>query len=404
MAVFGPYIAGALTGQLVVLLCGTAAVIIGLPLATRSQLPLLPVIGLWFAILVITVIASAWRPIDPNFYGTLSAVHSLWWLVMPQLVMIMSWYWTRYVPSARVMLALARVIAIAMSANSVLAIAQLSTGQVNLGGVLSSFWSTISAGQQSVAQMAAENGRYTGIFDEPAEAGAAYGIALLCIIYLVRRGARWQVADAGAVLVVAGGILCVSKVFLFAALPIAAWVAVTSSGTRLRIFAGAGAGALALLAADAAGLLPAWSTGSASLQTFLHPNGSFTTVYTAGRYGSGGSLESVAADVLRAAPWTGFGARGLYTAYDSQWLEILVLSGIFGVICLAASLIMLGWRWLRMRRTADPADSMLAGSVLVLAILASSGFPSLTSDRAGILIWLILGVYLNGRGGEPLPA
>jgi hypothetical protein len=400
IATFGPYAAGVLTGQLALVLGGMFIILTGWSLAVRSRFPLLPVIGLWLAICAITMVAGAWRSADPGFYGTLPALHSLWWLVMPQLVVAITWYWTRYARPELLLLAVARVIAIAMTVNSVLAVVQLSMSTVNLGGALSNFWSSASGGVQSVAQLAAENGRYSGIFNQPAEAGTAYGVALLCIIYLVRRGARWQVADAAALLVVAGGVLSISKVFLFIALPVAAWVVISSSGIRLRMLTGAAIGVAALIVAGFFGLLPAWGGGRSGLQFFLHPTGSFASVYTADRYGQGGTLGAVTADVLHTSPWAGFGASGLNTPYDSLWLEILVISGILGVACMCAILAVLGWCWLQARKLAAPAESMLAGSVLTLAVMSSAGFPSLTADRAGILIWLILGIFLNGCESE----
>ncbi len=403
-AVFGPYVSGVMTGQAVLVIWGAFILLTGWPLIIRDKLPMLPVIGLWATICAISVIADTWRAKDPAFYGTQPAVHALWWLVMPQLVMIICWYWTLFVSAERLARAISRVIAIGMAANAVLAIMQLSTSNAKLGGVMLRFWSQRATvnGTVTVAGLAATNGRYTGIFDQPAEAGTAYGVALLCIIYLARRGERWLVPEVTGVLVVVGGILSISKIFLFVSLPIAALVIVRSPGVRLRILAGATIGGAALLLANAVGLLPTWRVGSSIILSFLHPNGSFVTLYTADRYGpGGGTLWPAIADVLHTTPWAGFGLRGLNTAYDSQWLEILVLSGLIGVILFCAVVAVLGLEWLKMRKVAGPAESALAGSVIMLAVASSAGFPSLTANRAGVLIWLILGVLLAERREVP---
>jgi hypothetical protein len=73
---------------------------------------------------------------------------------------------------------------------------------------------------------------------------------------------------------------------------------------------------------------------------------------------------------------------------------------MLGLALLCAILAMLAWRWVRLRRVIAPAESALAGSVLILAIASSLGFPSMTANRVGILIWLILGVLLAGREQE----
>ncbi len=400
-AAFGPFTAGVMTGQVMVLVWAIVILVTGWPLIITARPAPLPTLGLWTGICAVMLIATAWRPLDPAFYGSQSAVHSLWWLVMPLLVMIITWYWTLRAPPEQLILAIARIIPAAMTANAVLALAQLALSNVTLGGFLPPFWDTAS-GTVSVAELAVENGRYTGIFDQPAEAGLAYGLALLCVIYLVRRGMRWQLAGVCAALLVTGGTLSLSKAFLLGALPLAAWAIARSSGVRMRILAGGAMGAAAMLLAGSLGLLPSWAAGHNTLESLLHPTASLVSVYTGDRYGpGGGTLGPVAADVLHASPWAGFGASGLDVPYDSLWLEILVLSGIIGVILMCAALATLGWRWLRLRTVTAPAERSLAGSVLVLTVGTSLGFSTLTANRVGILAWLILGVLLTGRDYGP---
>jgi O-antigen ligase len=100
-------------------------------------------------------------------------------------------------------------------------------------------------------------------------------------------------------------------------------------------------------------------------------------------------------------PWAGFGVGGLATPYDSLWLQVLVLSGIMGLVLMCAALATLGWRWLRLRAVTAPAERSLAGSVLILTVITSFGFPTLTANRGGILAWLILGVMITGRDYGP---
>jgi hypothetical protein len=400
-AAFGPFAAGVTTGQVVMLASASIILVTGWPLIITARPTPLPTLGLWTGICAVMLISTAWRSLDPAFYGTQSAVHALGWLVMPLLVMIITWYWALRVPPERLILAIARVTAAAMTANAVLALAQLALSNVALGGFLPPFWHSAS-GTVTLAAQAGGIGRYTGIFDQPAEAGLSYGLALLCVIYLVRRGMRWQLAGVCAALLVTGGALSLSKAFLLGGLPLAVWVIARSSGVRMRILAGGATGAAAMVLAGSVGLLPSWVAGHNGLENLLHPTGSLAFVYTAGRYGpGGGTLGPVAADVLRASPWSGFGADGLAVAYDSEWLEILVLSGIMGAVLMCAALATLGWRWLRLRAVTAPAERSLAGSVLVLTVGTSLGFPTLTANRVGILVWLILGVLLTGRDYEP---
>jgi hypothetical protein len=402
-AAFGPFTAGVMTGQVVVLVFAGIILITGWPLIISARPTPLPTLGLWMGLCAVTLISTVWRPFDPAFYGSQSAVHALWWLVMPLLVMIITWYWALRTPPERLILAIARVTVAGMIVNAILALSQLASSNDTLGGFLPPFWGNGSGTiALPVAERAVENGRYTGIFDQPAEAGVAYGLALLCVIYLVRRGMGWQLAGVCATLLVTGGALSLSKAFLLGALPLTAWMIARSSGVRLRILAGGAMAAAAMLLAGSVGLLPSWAAGRENLKGLLNPTGPLGSVYTGNRYGAGGgTLGPAAADVLRASPWAGFGAGGLTVPYDSLWLEILVLSGIMGIVLMCAALATLGWRWLRLRAVTAPAERSLAGSVLVLAVGTSLGFPTLTANRVGILAWLILGVLLTGRDYEP---
>ena len=191
-----------------------------------------------------------------------------------------------------------------------------------------------------------------------------------------------------------GGVLTLSKVFLLAAIPIAV-LTVLRGSARIRVVLGTSATAAVLWAAGSAGMLPAWRLGGVALESLAHPGGSLAAQYSGGRYGSGGTFGSVASDVLHGAPLAGFGAGGLAKAYDSLWLEALVVSGVLGAALAVVMLVMLACRWLRLRNRLATAEWHLAGGVLALAAGASLGVPSLTANRAGELLWLTLGTLIT---------
>jgi hypothetical protein len=143
-------------------------------------------------------------------------------------------------------------------------------------------------------------------------------------------------------------------------------------------------------------VLPAWPAGTAAAKGLTSAS-SLTSQVSGLRYGSGGSLGPVIADVLHSAPWTGFGAGGLNTPYDSLWIEALVVAGILGAVLMAAVLGVLWLRWGRQRDVLSPAQRSLAGATLALAIGASLGIPSVTSDPAAAMLWLIMGVLITGQ-------
>jgi hypothetical protein len=282
-----------------------------------------------------------------------------------------------------------------MSANAVIALAQLKSGKAAAFGFLPRFWA--SAPQVgSVAARAAGNSRYTGIFDQPAEAGLAYGLALLCVIFLAHRGGPrpWLLILCAAA-VITGGVLSVSKVFLLGALPVAA-MTVLRGRARIKVILCAACATAGFWLIAGTGIFPAWPAGAGAIRRLASPS---AAGWTGLRYGAGSSLTPAVTDVLHASPWYGFGAGGLDLPYDSLWLEALTLAGMAGVILVAALLCVLGWQWLRAREALGRPEWLLAGASLVLAAGASLGIPSLTANRAGTLLWLILGLLVCPRPG-----
>ncbi len=397
LSAFGPYVTGsARTEQIAVFASAMFILITGWPRMIRAPLGPAPFLVGWSSLVAVMLISTVFRPFDPGFYGSQPVSHALSAMALPLALMVITWYWTLTADPVSLIRAVAPVAVAGMCVNAVVEIAQVSAGKAAVFGFLPRFWDAApSAG--SVAANAASNGRYTGIFNQPAEAGIAYGVALLALIWLARQRVWKPLAvTCAAVLLVTGGVLTLSKVFLLCALPVAV-LTVLRGIARIRVLVTAAAAVGALWLAEIAGMLPAWS-GAATLGYLTRPGTSLTAQYTAGRYGARGTLAPVTADVLRAAPLAGFGAGGLDgPAYDSLWQEVLVVSGVLGVILAAAVFVMLAWRLTALRTVLAREGWQLACGAAVLAAGASAGIPSLTANRAATLLWLVLGALVTAR-------
>jgi hypothetical protein len=410
LSAFGPYLAaGARAEQAAIIASGAVVLMAGWPKIVRARpVPVPTVLLLFTALCAVIVIGTVWRPADLAFYGPQPGSHGLAYFLLPAALILVTWFWTLTVPAARLIIVIAQTTVVAMTANAVLSIAQLASGNAAVLSVLPRFWDS-QAAPGSVASLAAENGRYTGIFNQPAEAGIAYGLALFCLIFLTQRGTRLRGGPAlcapvaGGALLITGGVLTVSKMFLFLALPLAAILVMRARRNRVRVVLAAAliAGAFWLL--GHAGMLPAWPTGSAELHGLLSPSGPLVSTYTANRYGQGGSLGPVASDVLRSSLWYGFGAGGLDVPYDSMWIEVLAVSGLIGLVLLLLILGALAHRWVRLRGSLGRPEWLLAGASLALAAGGSLGLPSLTANRASTLLWLILGVLVCAQHPRQRP-
>jgi hypothetical protein len=397
LSAFGPYVTGsARTEQIVVFVSFAAILTFGWPQVARARhFAPVPFLVLWGGLYAVMLIATVRRPLDPAFYGAQPISHALSALLLPLALVTVTWFWTLSADGADLIAAVAPVIVAAMIVNTAISLAQVATRNVAIVSFLPRFWDS-SGSTGSVAVVAAGNGRFTGIFDQPAEAGIAYGVALFCLIWLTRRRAvNPVVITVCAVMLITGGAVTLSKVFLLGGVPIAV-LTILRGRSRVRVAAwGALAGAGLWLAAGA-GILPAWS-GLTAIRGYAQPAGSLTAQYSAGRYGAGGSLGPVVSDVMRASPLSGFGAGALSVAYDSLWIEVLVVSGILGLIFAAATVALLAFRWVGLRPSLEPPEWHLAGGTLALAIGSSLGIPSLTANRAATLLWLVIGVLIAAR-------
>jgi hypothetical protein len=239
-------------------------------------------------------------------------------------------------------------------------------------------------------------GRFSGIFNQPAEAGVMYAIGLILAVNFFRHRPMWLLAT-GAVLTI-GGLLTASKIFLLVGLPIALWQVWRASTWRGRAWAG-----LVICAVVAFVQHQTSQDGDRSriggelLGVWLAPGDSgdsLVSLYSAGRFGENSTLADAAMIVLGESPWFGFGAKGIAIAYDSSWVEALVMAGLFGVAIHALILATLAWCWLRSRRSVAPTTARLGGGLLLIVAIGSLGLPTLTANRVATVVWLLICLLL----------
>lgn len=245
---------------------------------------------------------------------------------------------------------------------------------------------------ESVAYRAEQLGRFSGIFNQPAEAGLMYSVALLAAIYLYREKARMLAFTATALSI--GGVLTISKVFLFVGLPIGIWQAVRSSGGRQRRAAAFLAAAIAAWAGAKTGMIPEWTGGQYLIRLMPGSDQGAVDLYTAGRFGGESTLAVVVNAVMESSPIWGFGAGGLAAPYDNAWVEALVMDGIFGAVLLTAVMVVLAHAWWIARPQSSPGESRLTGGLVAVVIGAAVGVPSLTVNRCATILWLLIALLL----------
>ena len=246
-------------------------------------------------------------------------------------------------------------------------------------------------------------GRYTGIFNQPFEAGLAYGAGLISILFILIlekdlscRLIKPAFLNLGLFGVVAGGILSVSKVFF----PLAIFISFVfflwaSKGLSKKIFRNLFAIAI-MLPAFLYFLRDQWSGLNYFLRLVIFDrNTDLLELFSAGRFSfrSGGNA-AVTSHLNDSNLIFGYGL-GSVSAPDNAYLEILYFGGVVGVlIYLIVLLALFHFSIKGLRR--QPVLAKYLISLLVFSLFAGLGAPVFTVNRANffLIIPLIIGLHV----------
>lgn len=387
---FGPYISGGMRTEQAVIY---GLLLLVLPfnlLSMRVPVWGVRVGGVWLIYLLGALVGVALPVIGVPAGGELAGLDNL---LLPLALMVLVWAAARPWNAALLLRLAAKLIAACMALNGLVAMLQTS---MNLTGILRPF-----AGSSELVQTTAANaavlGRYTGVFNQPAEAGLAYAVAGLAACYAWRR--RPAILYLVLVPVILGGLISTSKVFVLGGLALILWQVITGprAGRWWLVLVG-GATAIAIIQS---GALDHW-VGHRFLERLLGSgNSDWLSLYTAGRIGSDSTLSSVVEQVTNLNPLTGAGLGGLHVAYDNGWVEAFVMAGVVGVACYTVTLVLM---FVAARTDQDLDRRRFMTAVALLSIGASIGIPALTANRAGTLIWLLVALAFlarsTGSGGR----
>jgi hypothetical protein len=313
---------------------------------------------------------------------------------LPAVVLLTVWMLAGRSGNKRLLKAASAALVVGMCVNAAVAIWSIDADLP----WLRNFWSGYEG--VTTAEKARTLGRFSGIFDHPAEAGEMSAMALLAAIWLFRNRPARLVAVSVAITV--GGIVAASKSFLLLGLPIAGWQMLRMSAGRQRHLIGLACVGVAVVSAARLGVAADWA-GGRMISNMFQPDGSgygATDLYTAGRFGERSTLGPGIDAMLATSPWFGFGFGGVLLAYDNAWLEMLAVSGVFGVVTYTTVLVALATTWWRRRTQVDRAWSQFSGGLILVVAGASIGFPALTGNRVSTVAWVLVTLLLLCRPPE----
>lgn len=380
LAAFGPYlIRGLRTEQAAIYSLSVFALPLAWPRVRVTPLATL-IFGTWFVYALVAVVGVVLPVQLASIYPRGAVLAGIDNVTLPLAIMLLVWATVRPAAAAGLLATAARLIAVGMAVNGVIALAMT---QVDLAPYLRRFWATAGA-QVTVAENGISSGRYSGIFNQPAEAGLAYGIAGLAACYVWHK--RPAMLYLVLVPIILGGILSVSKVFVLGGLPIILWHIWRTNAGHKRIVV-VTLGVATFLGIAQSSYVSQWS-GLGFLNRLLNPAGqNWIQLYTAGRIGGGSSLIPVVDEVTRINPWFGLGAAGLSTAYDNGLVEAFVVCGVIGVACYSLTLV---WLWRLSKRIADKGQGLLMFELVILIVGTSVGISVFTANRASTMLWVLI--------------
>ena len=382
LASFGPYIIGGMrTEQAAVY--GLAVLILpftigGLRTSGRFFLP-------WLLYVTVATLGVMLPTSSHGLFRPGSIIAGLDNILLPLGLMLLIWSVVP-TPSAEPLLAsVSRIISISMAANGALAIISTRT---DLTPLLRPFWTTGGEGV-TTAELAASMGRYGGIFNQPAEAGALYGIAGIAAIYVWKSRPLWLALIL--TLITLGGLISVSKVFILGGLPLIVfyWLWSQRSGRKVGLLFGM---SLLALGVVQSGVFSQW-TGFNYLVRLINPTGSGGALgfYTAGRFESGSALSGVVGSILALSPISGVGAGGWEVPYDSAITESLVVAGLLGLVLYGV--VIVGIFGLA-RKTINRHRQMFIFLFGIVTLAGSLGFSPLTANRVSTVSWLLITLFV----------
>lgn len=419
-AVMGPYlVSGLRTEQLAFYGSAVVVVLTQGPALVRALAPVRWLLLVWGAYAGVAVVGGLLPLHNDTPWESGSLLAGLDNALLPLATIVTVAHWSATHSMQRLLTAITRVLVVAMSLNAVVALAGCLFG-LDAMPWLRPFWAADGTSTY-VAELAEQMGRYSGVFNQPAEAGIAYTLAALSLAYLQKRAqvpALW--ANVGWVLIVVGGLLTLSKVFV-GGLVLALLVVIAYRTHVVRTGVVALGTAAAMVGASLAGWFSGWgaSVMAGWYRYSIEAGDSPLYTLTAGRFGTAGhngppsiaapmqpSVDGVESSAAPALPPTGVGqllreirdehpvfgvgARGLQVAYDSAWSEALVVGGFVGLALVGLTLVLVvGTSLFRMRRL-DGAHGFLLAGVVVLLLAACMGMPALTGNRESTLLWVFV--------------
>lgn len=275
-----------------------------------------------------------------------------------------------------------------MSLNTVWSIISMF---VDLTPISMYFW---GGAEDSVSARAMTNGRFNGIFNQPMEAGVLYSLGLLCWIYLSEKINIFKFKyTISLILMIVGGLLTVSKIFLFGGIGLFFIGVLSNKKIWKLIFSLTFTGLI--IGVPAFYFLTKTWTGLDYLLRFFGSNQDIITLLTAGRFGEQSQQAQLFGEVWNENPLIG-GGLGVHEVYDSGFFYFFGTGGTIGLmfyIILLLTFVGMALKYFIYNKRGS--ESKFFFLITLLIIGSSLGAPVLTLNRVATVLWVFIGLIIH---------
>ncbi|AQQ54202.1 hypothetical protein [Planococcus lenghuensis] len=386
---FGFYIIGGLRIEHLILY-PIAVILIGF--AIRNKLPVfishLFIHLLWLFLLIVAILATL---IGNGEYLFIKALADMESFIQPLVVISIFMFAYRTYSIGKVennLILSCKILLFLLSLNTLFIFISLF---VDISEVGKHFWGS----EDSVAARAATNGRYSGIFNQPLEAGVMYSLGLLCWIYISGKMRVLKINYITSLfLILIGGLITVSKIFLFGGIFLFLVGILFSKKKGTLVFwlinLSVIVGSLTYIF-----LLKQWS-GLNYLLRFFNSSDNWIKLLTAGRFGGEDSQQVLLFnEVWKESPFFGRGF-GQTPVYDSGYFQFFAVGGSIGFtlfILLLLYLSILSAIFIKQNRFQEESKFFLLINLLIIG--SSIGSPTLTLNRVSLVMWIFIVLLLQ---------
>ncbi|WP_414657588.1 hypothetical protein ACINK0_06235 [Deinococcus sp. VB343] len=258
---------------------------------------------------------------------------------------------------------------------------------VNINSPVFNFFLGASAKDpMSVWQLSATMGRYNGIFFQPIEAGVAYSCFLVYWVSLLKFKRINPIYMSIILLFIfAGGLLSVSKVFIYSAIPILLYTFIFLANNKIRLILIAIALFISIILVNLSNI---WDGLDYFLRLFSFKNVSIVDLLSAGRYGSDSSIQSDLQDIISNYPMTGYGLKGIDAA-DSFFLYALAQGGWPLLVLHSTLLAIVIFNGIKQILFGNHFPMLLA----FVAFAGALGGPVFFLNRSSTIFWLLWVIF-----------